>query len=82
MREAWKRHRLTDARGEDAAAALFGMSLQGPHRDEADAFVAVLSEQHGLQVFDAFLRVDGLPTPHELREPSQWFERVTNSPLA
>jgi len=82
VREAWKRHRLTDARGEDAAAALFGMSLQGPHRDEADAFVAVLSEQHGLQVFDAFLRVDGLPTPHELREPSQWFERVTNSPLA
>jgi hypothetical protein len=33
-------------------------------------------------VFDALLRVDGLPSAHELDAPDEWYERVTNSPLA
>jgi uncharacterized protein (DUF2342 family) len=80
--EAYARHRRSDARGEDAAAALFGISTQGPHHDAATAFVTTLTAQHSLSVFGALLRVDGLPSATELENPSAWYERVTNSPLA
>ncbi|MBW4077867.1 MAG: zinc-dependent metalloprotease [Acidobacteria bacterium] len=80
--EAYKRHRRSDARGEDAAAALFGISTQGPHHDLAHDFVHSLSASHGLGVFDALLRVDGLPSHDELTDPDAWFQRVTTSPLA
>jgi uncharacterized protein (DUF2342 family) len=80
--EAYRRHRRSDARGEDAAAALFGIATQGPHHDAAHEFVATLQVQHSLSVFDALLRVDGLPSANELSDPAAWYERVTNSPLA
>jgi uncharacterized protein (DUF2342 family) len=80
--EAYQRHRRSDARGEDAAAALFGISTQGEHHDQAAAFVDTLSKEHSLRVFDALLRVDGLPSAAELTDPNTWYERVTNSPLA
>jgi len=80
--EAVRRHRLSDARGEDAAAALFGISTQGEHHDAAAAFVAELQSQYSLSVFSALLRVDGLPSASELDNPHDWYERVTNSPLA
>jgi uncharacterized protein (DUF2342 family) len=82
LAEAYARHRRSDARGEDAAAALFGIATQGPHHEKATQFVATLEKAHGLEVFDALLRVDGLPSAQELDAPEQWFERVTNSPLA
>jgi uncharacterized protein (DUF2342 family) len=82
LAEAYTRHRRSDARGEDAAAALFGISTQGPHHDAATAFVSALVEKHSLSVFDALLRVDGLPSANELNSPDAWYERVTNSPLA
>jgi uncharacterized protein (DUF2342 family) len=80
--EAYRRHRHSDARGEDAAAALFGISTQGPHHELAHDFVATLQREHTLKVFDALLRVDGLPSSSELTNPDAWYERVTNSPLA
>jgi uncharacterized protein (DUF2342 family) len=80
--EAYRRHRHSDARGEDAAAALFGISTQGPHHELAHDFVATLQREHTLKVFDALLRVDGLPSSSELTGPDAWYERVTNSPLA
>ena len=80
--EAHHRHRRSDARGEDAAAALFGISTQGPHHDAAALFVARVTAQHTLRAFDALLRVDGLPTARELDDPDAWYERVTHSPLA
>ncbi len=80
--EAYRRHRRSDARGEDAAAALFGIATQGPHHDEAHAFVEHLRDAHGLRVFDALLRVDGLPSADELHDPDAWWRRVTSSPLA
>ncbi len=80
--EAYRRHRRSDARGEDAAAALFGISTQGEHHDAAAAFVASMASAHTLRAFDALLRVDGLPSAAELDSPNQWFTRVTNSPLA
>ncbi|MGC8509684.1 MAG: zinc-dependent metalloprotease [Acidimicrobiales bacterium] len=80
--EAYRRHRRTDARGEDAAAALFGIATQGPHHDAAQRFVETLAAEHSLRVFDALLRVDGLPSATELEDPAAWYERVTSSPLA
>jgi uncharacterized protein (DUF2342 family) len=80
--EAYARHRRSDARGEDAAAALFGISTQGEHHEQAAAFVAAVKDAHTLRAFDALLRVDGLPSADELLSPDAWFERVTNSPLA
>ena len=80
--EAYRRHRHSDARGEDAAAALFGISTQGPHHELAHEFVTTLQREHTLKVFDALLRVDGLPSSSELTEPGGWYERVSNSPLA
>jgi len=80
--EAYKRYRRTDARGEDTAAALFGISTQGPHHDMAEKFVASVKANYGLAAFDALLRVDGLPSFEELSAPEAWYQRVTNSPLA
>lgn len=80
--EAYRRHRHSDSRGEDAAAALFGISTQGTHHEQAHEFVANLQRAHTLRVFDALLRVDGLPSAAELTNPDAWYERVTNSPLA
>jgi len=80
--EAYARHRRSDARGEDAAAALFGIATQGPHHDAATNFVATLAAEHTLSVFGALLRVDGLPSAKELNDPASWYVRVTNSPLA
>ncbi len=80
--EAYRRHRRSDARGEDAAAALFGIATQGPHHESAQRFVEELVTEHSLRVFDALLRVDGLPSALELENPTAWYERVTNSPLA
>lgn len=82
LMEAWRRHRFSDARGEDAAAALFGISNQGPHHDLARSFVADIARDHTLGAFSALLRVDGLPNHRELSDPRAWFERVSNSPLA
>jgi uncharacterized protein (DUF2342 family) len=80
--EAYRRHRRSDARGEDAAAALFGIATQGPHHDAAERFVRALADAHTLRVFDALLRVDGLPSAEELENPDAWYQRVTTSPLA
>jgi uncharacterized protein (DUF2342 family) len=82
LNEAWRRHRLSDARGEDAAAALFGISNQGPHHELARNFVADVAAAHTLSAFSALLRVDGLPSDAELSDANTWYERVSNSPLA
>lgn len=80
--EAYRRHRRSDARGEDAAAALFGIATQGRHHDDARDFVTALQDAHGLNVFGALMRVDGLPSVDEVATPNDWYLRVTNSPLA
>jgi uncharacterized protein (DUF2342 family) len=82
LAEAFARHRRSDARGEDAAAALFGISLQGPHHDQAARFVDAVRRAHGLEAFSALLRVDGLASAAELADPESWYRRVTTSPLA
>jgi uncharacterized protein (DUF2342 family) len=80
LREAYRRFRLTDARGEDAAGALFGLALRGGVHDEATRFIeAILDDADGVS---ALFRVDGLPKSHELGNPAAWRERVRHSPLA
>lgn len=80
--EAYRRHRVEDVKGEETAAALFGIAARGPHLESAQRFVRAITREHGLEAFGALLRVDGLPLADELDDPSAWFERVTNSPLA
>ena len=82
LSEAWPRHRLSDARGEDAAAALFGISNHGAHHELSRAFVADVAAAHTLSGFSALLRVDGLPSDGELSDARAWYERVSTSPLA
>ncbi len=82
LREAYLRYRLADARGEDAAAALFGIDNHGDEQQWADGFVSDVIEQHSLEAFSALLRADGLPRHDELHSALAWYERVTNSPLA
>jgi uncharacterized protein (DUF2342 family) len=82
LREAYRRYFLADARGEDAAAALFGIDPHASEQAQANEFVASISQQHGLEAFTALLRADGLPRHDELTQPLVWFERVNNSPLA
>ncbi len=82
LREAYLRYRLADARGEDAAAALFGIATGGDLQATADEFVAAIIEAHSVSAFTSLLQADGLPTHSELATPEHWYERVTNSPLA
>ena len=82
LREAYRRHQMADARGEDAAAALFGIDNHGSFQAGADEFVDQIAERHGWEAFTALLRADGLPMELELANPFEWFERVSNSPLA
>jgi uncharacterized protein (DUF2342 family) len=82
LHEAYRRHRMADARGEDAAAALFGISLHGEHHQVADEFVEEIARAENLSAFTALLRADGLPSAVELAQPAAWLERVRSSPLA
>ncbi|MEI6710523.1 MAG: zinc-dependent metalloprotease [Actinomycetota bacterium] len=82
LAEAYRRHCLSDAQGEAAASALFGIAPRSHFHEPSNDFVATIAEKHGIATFDALLRVDGLPLASELNDPEVWFERVTNSPLA
>lgn len=80
--EAWRRRRLSDARGEDAAAALFGASLQGDHHERAERWARHILSTHGDEALSALLRADALPSDDELSDPERWWNRVSTSPLA
>lgn len=82
LREAYRRYRMADARGEDAAAALFGIATHGDHQGAADTFVAHILTADGFDGFSPLLHADGLPTYAELWLPDAWRERVAASPLA
>jgi uncharacterized protein (DUF2342 family) len=82
LREAYRRYRLADARGEEAAGALFGIDTRGAEQNVADAFAAAVVATRGREAFTCLLQADGLPTPEELSEPTRWYERVSTSPLA
>jgi putative hydrolase len=78
LAEAWRRHRTGDAKGDEAAAALFGVDLSRPRVEEGAAFVAGVTERAG---FDSLTRLfkdaSGLPTPAEIVAPGLWLERTS-----
>ena len=80
--EALRRHRRTDARGEDGAAALFGISLRGERVDEAERFVQAVIDQFGIEELTRMFQLDGLPSVSEIGTPELWVTRVRNSPFA
>ena len=76
--EAWHRHRVTDAKGEQAAGGLFGLDLTAPEVERGQAFVDGVLAREGDNGLAKLLR-DGwaLPTPTELDDPALWLERLS-----
>ena len=77
LAEAWRRHRVTDAKGEQAAGGLFGLDLSASEFERGQAFVTGVLERQGEEGLAKLLR-DGttLPTPAEIEAPGLWLERI------
>ena len=77
LSEAWRRHRTTDAKGEQSAGSLFGLDLSAAEVDRGAKFIAGVLERAGNEGV-AKLVADGLnlPTPAELDAPGLWLERI------
>lgn len=77
LSEAWRRHRITDAKGEQSAGSLFGLDLSAVEVERGARFVAGVVERSGNEGL-AKLVSDGLllPTPAELNAPGLWLERI------
>ena len=75
--EAWRRHRVTDAKGEQAAGGLFGLDLSAAEVERGHTFVQGVLDREGEAGLAKLLR-DGwaLPTPAELDDPGLWLERL------
>jgi len=75
--EAWHRHRVTDAKGEQAAGGLFGLDLSASEVERGQLFINGVLERQGEEGL-AQLLVDGrsLPTTAELDAPGLWLERI------
>jgi putative hydrolase len=77
LTEAWYRYRTTEAAGERAAGALFGLDVGREQVDRGAAFVRGVVEragEEGLARLWASERT--LPTPAELDAPGLWLERI------
>lgn len=77
LTEAWYRYRTTDAAGERAAGALFGLDLGREQVDRGAAFVRGVVDRAGE---DGLARLWSstrtLPTPAEVDAPGLWLERI------
>lgn len=75
--EAWHRHRVTDAKGEQAAGGLFGLDLSADEVERGQRFVAGVLERQGDDGLAKLLStIGGLPTPAEVDAPGLWLERI------
>jgi putative hydrolase len=77
LSEAWYRYRVSDSRGRQAAAALFGFDVSRAQVDRGAAFVRGVVERAGEPGL-ARLLADArtLPTPAEVDAPGLWLERI------
>jgi putative hydrolase len=77
LREAWYRHRVTEGKGEQAFAGLFGLDVGQDEVDRGRAFVNGVVERAG---DGALARLWGdeldLPTPAEVDAPGLWLARI------
>jgi len=80
--EALRRHRRSDTKGEESAAALFGISIRGSRVDIAEQFVREVVSSWGIEELTRLFELDGLPSAEELVKPAQWRSRVKQSPFA
>ncbi|MGH9089866.1 MAG: zinc-dependent metalloprotease, partial [Acidimicrobiales bacterium] len=77
LTEAWYRYRTTDAAGERAAAALFGLDVGREQVDRGAAFVHGVVERAGEEGLARLWTSERtLPTPAELDAPGLWLERI------
>jgi len=77
LTEAWYRYRSQDAKGEQAAAALFGIDLGAAQVERGAAFARGVVERSGDEGL-ARLWTDeqALPTPAEVDAPGLWLARI------
>ena len=77
LREACYRYRITEGKGEQAFAGLFGLDVGQDEVDRGRAFVQGVIERAGQ---DALARLWGdeldLPTPAEVDAPGLWLARI------
>ena len=77
LKEAWHRHRVTDAKGEQAAGALFGLDLSAQEVERGQSFVSGVLEREGTDGLNKLLRNGAsLPTAAEIEAPGLWLERI------
>ena len=75
--EAWYRYRIDDAKGEQAAAALFGIDIGRTEVDRGAAFVKGVLDRAGEEGLARLWSSDRtLPTPAEVDAPGLWLERI------
>jgi|SRR5271166_689406 len=80
LTEAWYRHRVADAKGEQAAGALFGIDLSREQVDRGAAFTRGVVERAGEEgLARLWESARTLPTPAELDAPGLWLERISLS---
>jgi putative hydrolase len=78
LTEAWYRHRVADAKGEQAAGALFGIDLSREQVDRGAAFATGVLERAGEEgLARLWESARTLPTPAELDAPGLWLERIS-----
>jgi len=77
LREAWRRFRTTEQRGEQATAALFGIDRTKEQVDRGARFVEFVLDRAGAAGLAPLLTGGAaLPTPAEVDAPGLWLERL------
>ncbi len=77
IEETMRRRRAERGPGEQALAQLIGLDLTPADVHEGRAFCDAVIEARGLEGLDrAWQRVEHLPSPEELADPSRWLVRM------
>lgn len=82
LEEAWYRRRTERGKGDEAAAALFGLDLDPSQVDRGRAFVSGVLDRAGEEgLAKLWISAENLPTPPEVDAPGLWLERISLPPL-
>ena len=76
--EAWRRYRVQDSTGEQAAGALFGLDLGGDEVERGSSFIRGVVDRAGEDALGRLWSAPrNLPTPAEVDAPGLWLERIS-----